>query len=154
VAWDIAADSDALYVSGCTAGDLEAPSSGGSDAYLAKFGPGLLVSIDIKPGSFPNSINLGSNGVVPVAILSSPTFNALTVNPMTVSLAGANVKLKSNGTYQASQQDVNNDGLADLVVHVITDALALSSGDTDAVLKGFTVGGVAVHGKDSVRIVP
>jgi hypothetical protein len=27
----------------------------------------LQVVIDFKPGTFPNSINLGSNGVVPVA---------------------------------------------------------------------------------------
>jgi hypothetical protein len=27
----------------------------------------LQVVIDFKPGAFPNSINLGSNGVVPVA---------------------------------------------------------------------------------------
>ncbi len=29
----------------------------------------------IKPNSYPNSINLGSNGVVPVAIFGSTTFN-------------------------------------------------------------------------------
>jgi hypothetical protein len=31
----------------------------------------VLVSIDIKPGSDPNSINPFSRGVIPVAILSS-----------------------------------------------------------------------------------
>ncbi|MHC4260722.1 MAG: hypothetical protein ACYSTF_09995, partial [Planctomycetota bacterium] len=31
------------------------------------------IDIDIKPGSYPNTINLGSNGVIPVAILSSET---------------------------------------------------------------------------------
>ena len=34
------------------------------------------VEIDIKPGSGENSINLGSNGVVPVAILSTQSFDA------------------------------------------------------------------------------
>ena len=34
------------------------------------------VEIDIKPGSWPNAINPGSNGVIPVAILSSPEFDA------------------------------------------------------------------------------
>ena len=38
----------------------------------------MIVAIDIKPGSYPNSINLKSNGKVPVAILSSPTFDATT----------------------------------------------------------------------------
>ena len=52
------------------------------------------IAIDIKPGSFPNSINLGSNGVVPVAILSTDTFDASTVDPFTVTLAGAAVRMK------------------------------------------------------------
>ena len=47
------------------------------------------VTVDIKPGTFPNSINLGSNGVVPVAILSTDTFDATTVDPRSVTLAGA-----------------------------------------------------------------
>jgi hypothetical protein len=40
----------------------------------------ITVSIDIKPNEFPNSINLGSKGVVPVVLLSSATFDAITVN--------------------------------------------------------------------------
>ncbi len=115
------------------------------------------VTIDIKPGTFPNSINLGSNGVVPVAILSTPTFDARTVDPLTVLLAGANVKVKGKGTPMASFQDVNGDGLLDLVVHVSTDAFELTGGDTQAFLQGktfSTFGGAQVIGSDSVRIVP
>lgn len=39
------------------------------------------VTIDVKPGSFPNSINLASAGSVPLAILSSEGFDATTVLP-------------------------------------------------------------------------
>ena len=112
------------------------------------------VQVDIKPGTSPNSINLGSNGVVPVAILSTPTFDARTVNPITVLLAGANVKVKGKGTPMASFQDVNGDGLVDLVVHVSTDAFELTGGDTKAFLQGKTFAGAQVIGSDSVRIVP
>lgn len=52
------------------------------------------VSIDIKPGSYPNSVNLGSRGTIPVAIFSSSAFDARTVDPLSVSLASAPVKLK------------------------------------------------------------
>ena len=70
------------------------------------------VDIDIKPGSDPNSINLGSNGNVPVAILSSADFDATTVDPYTVTLAGAEVSLKGKAqTPMASVEDVNGDGL-------------------------------------------
>jgi hypothetical protein len=53
----------------------------------------ISAAIDIKPGSFPNSINLGSGGTVPVAILSSITFDAMKVDPLTVTLTSAPVQL-------------------------------------------------------------
>ena len=114
----------------------------------------ITLSIDIKPNEFPNSINLGSNGVVPVAILSSATFDATTVNPTTITLAEASVRLKGNGTPMASFQDVNGDGRLDLVVQVSTSALQLSNGDTQATLTGQTFDGKSITGIDSVRIVP
>lgn len=112
-----------------------------------------IVRIDIKPGSFPNSINLGTGGTIPIAILSRPGFDATTVDPTTVTLAGAEVKLKGKGTPMAEQEDVNGDGLPDLVVHVETEALQLSDGDTVAVLEGETFSGSQVMGADSVRVV-
>jgi hypothetical protein len=110
--------------------------------------------IDIKPGTSPNSINLGSSGVVPVAILSSAGFDARTVNPTSVTLAGARVKVKGRGTPMAAFEDVNGDGLMDLVVHVSTEALELSAGDTRAFLEARTFGGTPVIGSDWLRIVP
>ena len=100
--------------------------------------PIITVAIDIKPGSFPNSINLGSGGTVPVAIFSTSTFDARTVDPTTVTLAGAQVALKGKGTLMSSVKDVDGDGLLDLVVHVQTEALQLSDTDTEAVLEGKT----------------
>lgn len=114
----------------------------------------IRVAIDIKPGSFPNSINLGSGGTVPVAIFSTTTFDATTVELTTVTLASAPIRLTGKGTPMASFQDVNGDGLLDLVVHVSTEALQLSETDVEAVLEGGTSGGTAIRGVDSVRVVP
>jgi len=114
----------------------------------------MQVQIDIKPGSYPNSINLGSGGVVPVAILSGAGFDATQVNPATVELAAAPVQLRGKGTPMASFQDVNGDGLLDLVVQVTTESLVLSETDTQAVLTGSTFDGVRLTGSDTVRIVP
>jgi Tol biopolymer transport system component len=114
----------------------------------------ISVSVDIKPGSYPNTINLGSNGVVPGAILSSATFDARTVNPSTVTLASAPVKLTGKGTPMSSIQDVNGDGRLDLVVYVTTSAFQLTVSDTMAVLKGKTNGGVSIKGTDTIRVVP
>ena len=115
----------------------------------------ITVTIDIKPGSDPNSINLGSNGNVPVAILGSPTFDVTTVNPYSICLAGADVNLKGKAqTPQASYEDVNGDGFMDLIVQVTTQSLELSDGDTEAILTGMTDDGIPISGKDLVRIVP
>jgi hypothetical protein len=46
-------------------------SSVGRRILSATMAPFLSVMIDIKPGDHPNSINLGSNGTVPVAVFSN-----------------------------------------------------------------------------------
>ena len=143
-------DEMTMYNRALTASEVQATfNAGGAGKCKA-----ITVGIDIKTGSFPNSINLGSNGVVPVAILSSATFDATTVNPTTITLAGASVRLKGNGTPLASYQDVNNDGRLDLVVQVSIEALQLSDVDTQATLTGQTSDGKSVTGNDYVRIVP
>lgn len=85
----------------------------------------IPIDIDIKPGSYPNSINLGSHGVIPVAILSTADFDATTqVNPENVFLAGAGVRVRGKGNkYLASEEDVDGDGRLDLVVKVETENL-------------------------------
>ncbi len=74
-------------------------------------------------------------------------------DPITMTLAGANVKLKGKGTSMASFEGINGDGLDDIVVHVNTTALQLTLGDTEAVLEGQTFDGLMIRGVDSVRIV-
>ena len=44
----------------------------------------LVVAIDIKPGSATNPINLDAPGKIPVAILSSATFDAASVDRATI----------------------------------------------------------------------
>jgi len=109
--------------------------------------PTLNVDIDIRPGDFPNSINLKSKGNVPVAILSSPTFDAATVDRGTVEFAGAPA-LPIGG----SPEDVNSDGLIDMVLHFKTQDFNLQPEDIEACLTGMTFSGQEFKGCDSVRI--
>jgi hypothetical protein len=113
----------------------------------------INAQIDIKPGDDLNSINLGSNGVVPVAILGSATFDASTVAPSTVSIAGAPARPKGKSENYGSLQDVNGDGYPDLVVQVHTRDLGLTAASTTASLTALTFSGIPVFGSDSVNIV-
>jgi hypothetical protein len=114
------------------------------------------IDIDIKPGSYPNTINLGSNGVVPVAILSSASFDATQVDADTVDLAGAGVAVRGKGNNTlAHEEDVNGDGLMDLVVQVETENLDPGTfQDGGAVLQVKDGETVLYEGSDEITIVP
>jgi len=120
--------------------------------YATAAPPVIEVEIDIKPGSDPNCINLDSNGVIPVAILGSATFDAADVDPSTVTLEGAAVRLKGKSGNYGSLEDVNNDGYPDLVVHIVD--FSVSSGATTATLTGELFDGTPIEGSDSICIVP
>ena len=77
------------------------------------------------------------------------------MDPATISLAGASVKLVGNGKrYLAQPEDVNDDGLDDLMCHVLTDELVLQPGDSVVVLEAETFDGTRITGQDFIRIVP
>ena len=114
----------------------------------------IPVSIDVKPGSYPNSINLGSGGNVPVAIFGTPTFDVNLIDSATVTLANAPVKLKGNGQPMISYQDVNEDSIIDIVIHVITEDLELMGTDVQVELNGFLLDGRNIKGFESIRVVP
>jgi hypothetical protein len=116
----------------------------------------VIVAIDIKPGSYPNTINLGSQGLIPVVIFSSEEFDATTVDPDTVELAGAGVAVRGKSNkYMAHEEDVNGDELLDLVVQVATANLEPDSfQDGYAILTGKTYDGMSIEGQDEITIVP
>ncbi len=49
------------------------------------------VPVDIKPGTCPNPLNIGSRGVLPVAILGTSDFDVTTIDPTTVTLGGGSI---------------------------------------------------------------
>lgn len=72
------------------------------DEYFGQFYAGTIpccapepVVIDIKPGSDPNAINPRSKGVIPVAILTTDTFDAQSVDPSTVQFGPSSADIAS-----------------------------------------------------------
>ncbi|MDR7522096.1 MAG: hypothetical protein QN168_06500 [Armatimonadota bacterium] len=93
----------------------------------------LLLRIIVKPGSIPHTINPKSSGTVPVAILSSPIFNALTqvvTSSITFGMTGIERSLAS---CNRSGQDVNGDGLLDMTCHFFATRLGIT---TNGVYRG------------------
>jgi hypothetical protein len=125
----------------------------------------LPVAIDIKPGSFPNSINLGSNGTVPVAMLGSVTLNVGDIDVSTLTLGTAGVKtVGKTDRFMCSVYDVSGDfsgglegapdGFLDLVCHFVTVNIVPEEGGTTARVMGDFIAGGGFEGTDSVNIVP
>ena len=116
----------------------------------------IPVTIDIKPGSDPNSINLCSNGAVPVAILGSNTFDVLEIDTETLRFAEASIKVvgRKDPNQLCSYEDINGDFINDLVCHYVTTDIAGIDGEsTSATVNGELLDGTAIEGTDSVNIV-
>lgn len=104
------------------------------------------ISIDIKPGSDPNSINLKSKGITPVAVLTDEFFDAKNVLIDSVIFAGAS-------SQKGKPEDIDKDGDLDLMLHFDTQSLQLTSESAEAVLTGQLADGTLIRGADSVRLV-
>lgn len=117
------------------------------------FDPGYQQALDIKPGSYPNSINKRNNGTIPVAILSSAGFDAPSVvDPESVTF-GATGFEASLALCNLDGEDVNSDGLLDLVCHFYTSLTGFIVGDTYGYLQGSTYDGLYFWGVDTVNIL-
>jgi hypothetical protein len=132
---------------------------GGNDFAIDDIGLFRRMLVDIKPGSFPNAVNLGQEGVIPVAILSTGSFDAMCIDPASVSLEGLGVQVRGKADkLMAHTEDVNTDGLLDLVVQI--DTTTLAPGDWIAgplEVTGQTYpecGGEYVIGWDVIVVVP
>jgi hypothetical protein len=106
--------------------------------------------IDIKPGSDSNRINLKSKGVIAVAILSTEQFNALDVDiaSLTFGPEGAAV------AHRGHVEDVDGDGIMDLLVHFRTQQAGLVRGQAQACLSGTLVDSTPFEACDMISLAP
>ena len=110
----------------------------------------LGIPIDIKPRSKLNRINPRRGGVISVAILSTSTFDATTLDPESVVFGP-----EEAGAIHEQQhiRDANGDGQLDLVLFFKIRKTGIECGDTSASLSGKTFDGEAIQGTDAIRTV-
>lgn len=112
------------------------------------------INIDIKPGSDDVApINLKSRGSVPVALLSSAQFDALTVDASSLTFGGTGDE-RSWQRCGKDGTDVNGDGLLDLVCHFANQEARFDPSSFEAILKGKTKGGAMFEGRGLLKVVP
>ena len=112
------------------------------------------VSVDIKPGSDTNPINPNSNGNIPVAILSNPDYDALSMVDVTSLTFGRSGNEESLAFCNENGEDVNGDGLPDLVCHFDTQLTLLTHPKFRyGNLKGLALDGTPLKGQDVITIL-
>ena len=118
--------------------------------------PGDMIeaTIDVRPGSYPNPINLGSQGVVPVALLGNAVFDVATVDMSTVLFHPMGRCEQAAAPQRYALTDVNSDGYPDLIFHFVTQEVGFQPGDTAACLHGTLFTGEHFCGHDAISIVP
>ena len=125
--------------------------------------PHTPVLIDIKPGGTPNAINLSSKGLLPVALLTTPDFDASLFMPEKehVHISDASVAMDMGcvgaNPVRWNLDDVNGDGQLDLVFFFRIRDLNLTMDSTAASLMAhgsYGSGVIHIMGTDSVVIRP
>jgi len=125
--------------------------------YIIRFDPVEMtgVGIDVKPGSDPNCFNINDHGSIPVAILGSDTFDVLDIDTSTILFAGLEVFVRGKKGPQCNGEDVNDDGILDLVCHFEDDASNWEpDDDSSATLAGKLSDGSEFEGSDSICVRP
>jgi hypothetical protein len=125
------------------------------------------VDFDIKPGSCPNPFNVGSQGVLPVAILGSENLDINSIDMTTIRLEGI-APIRSSFEDVAAPADAQNpcdcttqgaDGFTDLTLKFDTQEIVNAIGEVvdgemlQLVITGKLTDGTKIEGSDCIRII-
>jgi hypothetical protein len=111
----------------------------------------IEVSVDIKPGSCPNPLNVKSSGVLPIAILGTDDYDITTIDPTSIRLAGVEPIRSSYEDVATPVSDTNDcncteegpDGFLDLTLKFKTQRIVEAVGDVnDGDVRVLTLTGV------------
>lgn len=114
------------------------------------------VDIDIIPGVDPNPIFCNITEIpIPVAVLTTPDFDASTVDRIAVRFEGASEAhiYQKSGKPSRYEKDVDGDGDIDVLFRFRLGNTGLTCESTEGTLKGWTFDGRAIVGTDSILML-
>lgn len=141
-----------------------------AEEILELYLPPLAVAVDIKPGSCPNPLDVKSRGVLPVAILGTEDFDVISIDVVSIRLAGVGAVRSAYEDVAGPVSDGNEcecseegpDGYIDVTVKFRTGEVVeelkthgdLIDGEVLALpLTGVLSDGSPIEGADCVRII-
>ena len=108
------------------------------------------IDIDVKPGNADNTINPRSRGIIRVAILTTPDFNANTVDVDSLRFGATAIEASVE---HSAFDDVDGDGDLDLVLHFRIQPANIECGADVALLRGTSLTGQLIGRWDNVLTV-
>jgi hypothetical protein len=112
------------------------------------------ISIEVKPGVRAlSSPNPKAQAKIPVALLSGRNFNAMDIDTSTVKF-GATGSETSPSKCSTAGQDVNGDGLPDMLCHFENQAAGFKMSSIEGKVTGTTRTGIAFEGRGLLKVVP
>ncbi len=115
----------------------------------------IQVGVDVIPG--PQKKVKLSVAIVPVAIITTSTFDATQVDPLSVCFGDAEEPSQRDCTPRGNRGqalDVDRDGDLDFVLRYEIAQTGIDMGDTQACLTGNLTGGQAIEGCGTIVVVP
>jgi hypothetical protein len=110
----------------------------------------IEVNVDIKPKTDKNRINPNGDGQIRVAILTTDSFDAASVDSKTVRFGATGMEA---APVDVALRDPNHDGQRDLILTFQIQDTGINCGDTSASLTGQTFTGFSILGSNPIRTV-
>jgi hypothetical protein len=112
------------------------------------------ITIDIRPGNQTNTIICTKlSTLIPVAVITTDDFDAVNLNPTSVTFEGANPSTKQKGKTGDNITDVDGDGDLDRLFYFVLGDTNLTCLSTIATLQGLTYENISVIGSDTVKMI-
>lgn len=115
--------------------------------------PPINITIDIRPWNKRNPIQYKGHGILPVAILSTEKFDAINQVDQKSLTFGTTGDEQSLAFCNRRPKNIRRDGSKDdLICYFFINVAHFQCGNTAGILKGKTVDGIPIEGKDLIKV--